>query len=249
MFSKIRLAPFAPIAMICCGLLVGCQSNSGVNKGELALAAAKIDVEQPSSKPVSNWQGNLDKVRAKQQALREKREEKRQARLQKLGYSGKTTDKSSLKRGFDRDESGSFFSSKSGLFGSKKVKVKSASDGKYGGMIARYAKEHGVPLRLARAVVQVESNFRANSTGAAGEVGLMQIKLSTARGMGYKGSKRSLYDPATNLYWGMKYLGRAHQLSGGTTCGTILKYNAGHGAKRMNKISSRYCGKVKRILT
>ncbi|MDP3525764.1 MAG: lytic transglycosylase domain-containing protein, partial [Hoeflea sp.] len=31
---------------------------------------------------------------------------------------------------------------------------------------------------------------------------------------------------------------------GGTTCGTILKYNAGHAAKRMNPTSKRYCGKV-----
>ena len=43
----------------------------------------------------------------------------------------------------------------------------------------------------------------------------------------------------------MKYLGLAHQLSGGTTCGTILRYNAGHAAKRMNPVSAAYCSKVK----
>ena len=42
--------------------------------------------------------------------------------------------------------------------------------------------------------------------------------------------------------------GMAHDLSGGTTCGTILKYNAGHGAKRMNPVSKRYCGKVQSII-
>jgi len=125
---------------------------------------------------------------------------------------------------------------------------KKTSSGSYGNLIAKYAKQHGVPVHLARAVVQVESSFRADVTGAAGEVGLMQIKLATARGMGYKGSRQELYNPATNLYWGMKYLGRAYQLAGGTTCGTILKYNAGHGAKKMNRISSRYCGRVKRII-
>ncbi len=117
------------------------------------------------------------------------------------------------------------------------------------GLIAKYAKQHGVPYSLARAVVQVESTFRPNVTGGAGEIGLMQIKLSTARGMGYKGSRKGLYDPATNLYWGMKYLGKARRLAGGSTCGTILRYNAGHGAKRMNPVSSRYCSKVRRILT
>lgn len=126
---------------------------------------------------------------------------------------------------------------------------RSAPKGKFGALIAKYAQQHGVPYALARAVVQVESTFRPNVTGGAGEIGLMQIKLSTARGMGYKGTRKQLYNPATNLYWGMKYLGKAHQLAGGSTCGTILRYNAGHGAKRMNKVSARYCNKVKRILT
>ena len=31
-------------------------------------------------------------------------------------------------------------------------------------------------------------------------------------------------------------------------CGTILKYNAGHAAKRMNPVSRRYCAKVKRYM-
>lgn len=129
-----------------------------------------------------------------------------------------------------------------------KKRRKSNPKGSYGKLIAKYAAQHGVPYRLARAVVQVESSFRANATGAVGEIGLMQIRLATARGMGYKGSAKALYNPATNLYWGMKYLGKAHRLAGGTTCGTILKYNAGHGAKRMNPISQRYCNRIRRII-
>ena len=126
-----------------------------------------------------------------------------------------------------------------------------ATKGKSGGspyetIIARHAAEHGVPLALARAVVRVESNFRADARGRAGEVGLMQIKPATARGMGYRGSTSGLYDPETNIRYGMKYLAGAHRLGGGDTCGTILRYNAGHGAKRMNKISAAYCVKVKR---
>lgn len=123
-----------------------------------------------------------------------------------------------------------------------------ASSGKYGGLIASYAKANGIPVSLARAVVRVESNFRANARGAAGEIGLMQVKLATARMMGYRGSAKGLYNPETNIKYGMKYLGKARKLSGGTTCGTILKYNAGHGAKRMNPISARYCSKVKRYM-
>lgn len=130
----------------------------------------------------------------------------------------------------------------------RKVRRTSNPKGNYGKLIAKYAAQHGVPYRLARAVVQVESSFRAGVTGGAGEIGLMQIKLATARHMGYKGTRKQLYNPATNLYWGMKYLGKAHRLAGGSTCGTILKYNAGHGAKRMNPVSRRYCNRVSRII-
>ncbi|MBC2885946.1 transglycosylase SLT domain-containing protein [Ochrobactrum sp. CM-21-5] len=119
------------------------------------------------------------------------------------------------------------------------------SGGSYSPIINRYAATYGVPSALAHAVVRHESNFRPNVRGKAGEIGLMQIKLSTARGLGYSGSAKGLYEPSTNIQYGMKYLAMAQKLGGGSTCGTILKYNAGHGAKRMNPISAKYCSAVK----
>ena len=120
--------------------------------------------------------------------------------------------------------------------------------GAYSAIINKYAATYGVPARLAHAVIRVESNFRPNARGSAGEIGLMQVKPATARMMGYSGSAKGLYHPETNIKFGMKYLAQAHKLGGGTTCGTILKYNAGHGAKRMNPVSARYCSKVKAYL-
>lgn len=122
------------------------------------------------------------------------------------------------------------------------------SNDKYAKLIRKAAAKHGVPVKIAKAVVQVESNFNPRARGSAGEVGLMQIKPATARGIGYRGSTKALYDPETNLEWGMKYLAGAHKKAGGDVCGTILRYNAGHFAKRMNPVSKRYCSKVKRIL-
>ncbi len=124
----------------------------------------------------------------------------------------------------------------------------SFSKSPYTALISKYAKSYGVPIDLAHAVVRVESNFNPKARGAAGEIGLMQIKPATARMMGYSGSAKGLYDPETNLKYGMKYLGAAHKLGGGKTCSTILKYNAGHGAKRMNPVSANYCGKVKSLI-
>ena len=67
----------------------------------------------------------------------------------------------------------------------------------------------GVPVDTAVAVVLQESSFRPNVTGAAGEIGLMQLKCQTARGIGYKGSCEELYDPDTNLHYGLRYLRKA----------------------------------------
>ncbi len=118
----------------------------------------------------------------------------------------------------------------------------------YSTLIKTYARQYGVPVDLAHAIVRVESNFNPRARGSAGEIGLMQIKPATARMLGYRGGAKGLYDPETNIKWGMKYLSMAHELGGGTTCGTILKYNAGHAAKRMNPVSKRYCGKVQNLL-
>jgi soluble lytic murein transglycosylase-like protein len=112
----------------------------------------------------------------------------------------------------------------------------------YYDLIATHARANGIPVGLARAVVKHESGFNPDVTGRAGEIGLMQIKLSTARGMGYKGTAKGLYDPATNIRWGMKYLGQAQKLAGGSECGTLSRYNGGHGTTRMIK---SYCGKVR----
>jgi soluble lytic murein transglycosylase-like protein len=118
----------------------------------------------------------------------------------------------------------------------------------YHSIVSRYASQYGVPVSLAHAVIRIESNYRPKAKGRAGEIGLMQIKPSTARAMGHQGSASDLFNPEVNIKYGMKYLGQAYKLGGGDTCSAILKYNAGHGAKRMNPTSSAYCQKVKRLI-
>jgi soluble lytic murein transglycosylase-like protein len=116
----------------------------------------------------------------------------------------------------------------------------------YSAIVARYASDSGVPAALAHAVIRVESSCRPKSRGSAGEIGLMQIKVGTARMLGYSGSASGLFDPETNIKYGIRYLAMAYRLAGRDTCGTILRYNAGHGAKRMNRGSAALCAKVKR---
>ncbi len=111
----------------------------------------------------------------------------------------------------------------------------------YAALIASHARSNGIPIDLAMAVVRHESNFNPRVTGRAGEIGLMQIKLSTARGIGYRGSRKALYDPGTNLAWGMKYLGQARKLAGGSQCGTLSRYN---GGLANNRTIRGYCNGV-----
>lgn len=126
--------------------------------------------------------------------------------------------------------------------------VAEVSGNSYSALISKYANQYDVPVALATAVIRIESNFNPMARGSHGEIGLMQIKPATARMMGYSGSAKGLFDPETNIKYGMKYLAAAHDLGGGQTCNTILKYNAGHGATRMNPVSKSYCGKVLAML-
>jgi len=108
--------------------------------------------------------------------------------------------------------------------------------------VRRHARAAGVPVRVALSVVQQESSFRPRARGRAGEIGLMQLKCSTARGMGYRGSCGGLYKVSTNLKYGMRYLRKALRR------GSVAYYNAGIGAKRLPRAARRYARQVNRRL-
>ncbi len=118
----------------------------------------------------------------------------------------------------------------------------------YNSIIRKYAKANGMNYEFIRAVIFSESSFKVNAKGRAGEIGLMQIKPATARGIGFSGTNNQLYIPENNIKYGVMYLRKAKAKGDGTICGTILKYNAGLYARRMNPISARYCSKVKRLM-
>lgn len=110
-------------------------------------------------------------------------------------------------------------------------------------MIARHAAAQGIPAPLADAVVRVESRYNPRARNGA-NLGLTQISYRTARAMGYAGTPAGLFEPETNLRFGMVYLGRAYRLANGDTCRTVLKYQAGHGAVTMTPAARAYCAKV-----
>jgi soluble lytic murein transglycosylase-like protein len=114
-------------------------------------------------------------------------------------------------------------------------------------LIARHAQENGVPFALADAVVRIESRYNPDVSNA-GAVGLMQIKTQTARGLGYDGGAAGLKHPETNIRYGMKYLGQAYRMASGDTCGTVMRYQSGHYATRLNGANLTYCSKARSIM-
>jgi Transglycosylase SLT domain len=58
-------------------------------------------------------------------------------------------------------------------------------------LIVQHAKTHGLPVELVRFVIRRESNFNQRAV-YRGNFGLMQIRLGTARALGYRGDQHGL---------------------------------------------------------
>ncbi len=114
-------------------------------------------------------------------------------------------------------------------------------------MIARHAADNQVPFALANAMVRIESRYNPQARNKA-NLGLTQISHRTARGLGYGGSAAGLFNADTNLKYGIKYLAMAYRLAGGNVCGTVMRYQSGLGATRMNKANRVYCAKVNALI-
>ena len=114
-------------------------------------------------------------------------------------------------------------------------------------IIARHAAANGVPFALADAVVRIESRYNPRVANG-GALGLMQIKPATARGVGFAGSAGALYNAETNITYGMRYLAQAYRLSGGDTCGTVMRYQSGTFSNHMNAANRAYCSKARAIM-
>lgn len=120
-------------------------------------------------------------------------------------------------------------SSTRGAHAGRAPAVPSHASGSIHALVSRIAAREGVPVRIAHAIVRNESNYRPRVTGSAGEVGLMQIKVASARGVGFSGSRAQLYDPAINLTYGLRYL-RAAAGPYGYSCAGLGRYQRGRFA-------------------
>jgi hypothetical protein len=72
----------------------------------------------------------------------------------------------------------------------------------YDTIIESASGRHGVPARLLKAVIQVESAFQPRARSHKGAMGLMQLMPETAR----QYRARNPYDPTTNIEAGTQHL-------------------------------------------
>src|SRR5437588_8534747 len=104
----------------------------------------------------------------------------------------------------------------------------------YDNLVATHARANNVPEVLVHRVIVRESKYRPDLVGRGGTIGLMQIKLSTARGLGYTGDAAGLRDPDTNLAYGIKYLAGAWRAANSDHARAMHYYASGYyyAAKR-----------------
>ena len=94
-------------------------------------------------------------------------------------------------------------------------------------LISQVAQRYDMPETLLHRVVRQESGYNPAAHHSR-YWGLMQIRIDTARGVGYRGTGPGLLDPATNLTYGGAYLANAWRVSGGKEARAMRLYRGGY---------------------
>jgi soluble lytic murein transglycosylase-like protein len=102
------------------------------------------------------------------------------------------------------------------------------SRAQYESMVATHAAANNVPEALVHRVIVRESKYHPDLVGRGGTIGLMQIKLATARGLGYTGNAQGLLDANTNLTYAVKYLAGAYRAAHGNHNLAVRYYAGGY---------------------
>jgi soluble lytic murein transglycosylase-like protein len=116
--------------------------------------------------------------------------------------------------------------------------ARAQSRAQYESMVAAHAAANNVPEALVHRVIIRESKYHPRLVGRGGTIGLMQIKLATARGLGYTGNAAGLRDPDTNLAYGIKYLAGAYRAANSDHGRAVRYYASGYyyAAKRQRLV-------------
>jgi soluble lytic murein transglycosylase-like protein len=112
--------------------------------------------------------------------------------------------------------------------GAKTSRASAPQHAEYDALVATHARANLVPEALVHRVIVRESRYQPALVGRGGAIGLMQIKLATARSLGYTGDAAGLRDPNTNLTYAVRYLAGAYRAANGDHNRTIAYYASGY---------------------
>lgn len=101
--------------------------------------------------------------------------------------------------------------------------VQASERGPVGAMVTAAAKRHGVPVRVAHAIVRIESGYNCRARSRSNARGAMQVLPATARSVGVHGS---LFDCQTGIEAGMRYLAQIVRTRG-VSCAALSLYERG----------------------
>jgi len=110
-------------------------------------------------------------------------------------------------------------------------------------LVAFEAQIQGVPTDFALAVAEQESGFTCNVISTAEAMGVLQILYPTAIEMGFRGKPEELLRCHNSAKYGLKYLKRALEETGGDVCLAANKYFAGMNAGLIAG-GREYCSEV-----
>ncbi|MGY3447757.1 transglycosylase SLT domain-containing protein [Bradyrhizobium sp. USDA 4353] len=116
-------------------------------------------------------------------------------------------------------------------------------------LVAVHAAANNIPEALIHRVIVRESKYQKDLVGRCGCIGLMQIKLGTARGLGYTGDAAGLHDPNTNLTYGVRYLAGAYRAARGDHDRAVAYFAKGYyeEAKRQRLADAGPAGRPERV--
>jgi len=121
-------------------------------------------------------------------------------------------------------------------------------------LIQSIASRHAVDPFLVKAVIAAESSFDPRAYREEPQIhdasrGLMQTLYATARDMGYAGAPEGLFDPATSIEYGTRYLKRQLLRYSGDTARAVAAYNSGTAYTRADGafVNQPYVDRVMRF--
>lgn len=123
---------------------------------------------------------------------------------------------------------------------------------KYEDEVNEASRKFAVDPYLALAIIQIESNFNAETTSKKGATGLMQLMPDTAQWAAEQGgfpdeTINFLQKPEVNIHLGIWYLSFLNKQFNGNEVAVIAAYNAGPGNVEKWLATGRWDGRAETI--